>query len=77
MLARILHMELLVAHMHAEPDASEPPLPETAGFVVDVTVCVCRRASLLMELVKVARRPYHDHCMHTACSNIYTTHARS
>ena len=77
MLARILHVELLVAHMHAEPDMSEPPLPEPAVFVVDVTVRVCRRASSLVELVEVTKRPYHDHFMHTACSNMYPTHARS
>ena len=59
MLARILHSELLVARMHAEPDASEPPLPESPGFVIVVTVRWCTRASALMELMNVARRSYH------------------
>ena len=55
MLARKLHSELLVARMHAEPDASEPALPESPGFVVVVTVRWCTRASSLMELVDVTR----------------------
>ena len=38
MLARKLHSKLLVARMHAEPDASEPALPESPGFVVVATV---------------------------------------
>ena len=58
-LARPLHSELLVARMHAEPDASEPALSESPGFVVVVTVRWCTRASSLMELVNVARRSYH------------------
>ena len=37
------------AHMHVEPDAPAPPLPEYAGFVVVVTVRVYRRANALVE----------------------------
>ena len=59
MLARILHSELLVARMHAEPDASEPPVAESPGFVVVATACRCTCASSLTELVNVARRSYH------------------
>ena len=55
MLARALHSELLVARMHAEPDASELPFPESPGFVVVVTVRWCTRANSLMELVDVKR----------------------
>ena len=50
MLARILDVDFLAAHMHAEPDASEPPPPEPAGFVVvAMTDRVCRRAHPLVE----------------------------
>ena len=49
MLTGILDVQLLVARMHAEPDASELPPPASAGFVIVVTVRVCRHANSLME----------------------------
>ena len=48
--------------MHAAPDASEPPFPDSPGFVVVVPVRWCTRATSLINLVNVATTMSYHAC---------------